>query len=114
MKYTVRAITKDDCNCEDCRAGRHLYELFQWEDGQWRWVGTVLQTYASAAECKGKHYWGLSFGPEDTWEDGTPIKDAVPTCADGEQGGTGERVALDADALMRSAEALAKHWGKRQ
>lgn len=108
MKYTVRPLSSDDCDCPDCRAGKHLYELCRWVDGQWKLVGVSLQNYASADECKANHWWGIEFRAGDTWEDGTPI-----TSREHKQSpasGTGQPVTLDREALQKSAEALERHW----
>jgi len=115
MKYTVTAETVDDCDCEDCRAGKHLYNLHRWTDGEWQFVGIGLQSYASAKDCQQNHHWGIEFQAEDVWEDGTPI---LPPTGMGEaapekpESGTGRKVTLDLEALAKSAESLNKHWVK--
>lgn len=108
MKYTVRPLSSDDCDCPDCRAGKHLYELCRWVDGQWTLVGFSLQNYASADDCKQNHWWGIEFSAGDTWEDGTPITSAEHM--EKPASGTGRKVLLDTAALQRSAEALERHW----
>ena len=107
MKYTVRPETVADCNCEDCRAGRHLYSLFRWQDGQWHWAGISLQTYASAEECKRRHDWG-DVGPDDTWEDGTPRAEPESQPAQQPVGPLGKGF-LNTDAMRKSYEALKRH-----
>ena len=113
MKYTVRPVTQANCQCPDCRAGRHLYSLLRWVDSEWQFVGISLQSYASAEDCQRSHHWGNQFAPEDTWEDGKPI---LPPASAGQaqpgkpQSGTGRRVTLDQDAFVKSAEALERHW----
>jgi hypothetical protein len=112
-KYTVLPMTRTDCDCEDCRAGKHLYELFRWTAGQWQSVAWSLQGYGSAEECKKNHYWGVAFQPGDTWEDGTPIvrpEDRRQTQPKTKEPGPRRMVPLDTDALRKSAEALKKHW----
>jgi hypothetical protein len=79
MKYTVKPAIVEGCECEECKAGRHLYFLYrcsELESG--RWSGVTLHTYASAQECKEDHYWGIRFGPDDVWEDGSPIVQPDP------------------------------------
>ena len=109
MKYRVEAQTVGGCQCDDCTAGKHLYELQRWEDGEWRFVGVSLQSYASADECKRNHCWGIEFHPDDVWEDGTPV--APPEPRVNPTSGTVGRVPLDVDAFMKSVEALKGHWG---
>jgi len=110
MKYTVIAATADGCDCEDCRADRHIYSLYRWSAEEWRFAAISLQAYASAEECRRRHYWGLEFKPDDTWEDGTPIvePDLAPSAE--LQSGTGGLVKLNTKALAKAAEALEKHW----
>lgn len=105
MRYAVKPVTVEACDCDDCRAGSHLYELFRWRDGQWQWVGISLQTYASAEECQRQHFWGVHFGPDDVWEDGTPIKEPEPR-----HPATPGEGKLNTTALRKSAEALKRHW----
>ena len=110
MKHIVIPETVEGCDCEDCKGGRHIYSLFCWRDGEWSWRATSLLTYTSAEECKRKHPWMLVFGPEDTWEDGTPLVDPEPVrpahCAEA----VGGMVPLDAAAFKKSADLLEKHW----
>ena len=108
MKYAVTPVTETDCDCPDCRAGRHLYELNRWRDGQWQFVGVSLQSYASAKDCKQHHYWGIEFQAGDVWEDGTAI--LPPESAERPKSNTGRRVTLDLDAFQKSAGALKRHW----
>jgi hypothetical protein len=108
MKYTVRPLSNDDCDCPDCRAGKHLYELYRWVDDQWKRVGFSLQGYASAEDCKQNHCWCIGFHADDTWEDGTPI--TPPEDMEKPASGTGGKVFLDMAALQKSAEALERHW----
>ncbi|MCL4785371.1 MAG: hypothetical protein KJ070_01055 [Verrucomicrobia bacterium] len=108
MKYTVRPVNSADCACPGCRAGKHLYELHRWAEGQWTFVGVSLQGYASADDCKQSHWWGIEFRAEDTWEDGTPITSAEHM--EKPASGTGHKVILDTAALQKSAEALERHW----
>jgi hypothetical protein len=101
-------LTRADCDCPDCRAGIHLYELHCWQDGQWQFVGVSLQSYASAAECKRSHWWGIKFRADDVWEDGTPI--TPPKHIEKPASGTGRKVMLDTAALQKAAERLKGHW----
>jgi hypothetical protein len=91
VKYTVEPEIVEGCECEDCRAGRHLYARC-----------------GSADACKRDHWWGIEFRAEDTWEDGTPITSAEQM--EEPASGTGQPVTLDTDALQKSAEALERHW----
>jgi len=113
MEYTVTPLTISNCQCPDCRAGKHLYELSRWVDGEWQFVGASLQGYASAGECKEQHYWGIEFRPDDVWEDGSPVlkpEDDGRSLPEKPQPVNGSKVTLDADALAKSAEALGMHW----
>jgi len=112
MKYTVEAITKANCDCEDCRAGKHLYQLNRWSNNTWHFVAMSLQSYASAEECKRNHDWGVQFVPEDTWEDGTPILEAEPAPPAEPPSGPVRMVPLNTKALVKSFESLQKHWLK--
>jgi hypothetical protein len=109
MKYTVVPATVENCECEDCKAGRYFYNLFSWEDNKWQWAATSLQSYSNAQECKRHHYWGIKFEPEDTWEDATPIVEPEPVCYPEAQPGQGGMVELDKEALAKAAEAFKKH-----
>ena len=108
MKYTVRPVTSGDCDCPGCRVGKHLYELYRRVEGQWAFVGVSLQGYASTDDCKRDHWWGIEFSAGDTWEDGTPITSAEHM--EKPASGTGGKVLLYTTALLRSAEALERHW----
>ena len=112
MKHKVEPVRVADCDCPDCRVGKHLYELFRWQDDQWQFVGISLQGYASTTECQQKHRWGIEFAAEDTWEDGTPIlppaREEPASPKPGKSGGGG-RVVLDLEKLAQSAAALEKH-----
>ena len=115
MKYTVRPMTNSDCDCEDCRAGKHLYSLHRCQDGEWKSIGFSLQSYASADACQRDHYWGIAFHPDDVWEDGTPILEPESAGQNDEEkptSDTGNRVPLNVEALRKSAEALERHWLK--
>lgn len=112
MKFTVEPVTVENCDCEACKAGKHLYELHQWSDNQWQFVGVSLQSYASAQECKLNHYWGVQFTPEDTWEDGTPIVKLQKATPEEPPSGTERMVPLDTKAIAESFETLQKHWLK--
>lgn len=113
VKYKVRLVTQANCHCPDCRAGKHLYELHRWRDGEWQFVGISLQSYASAEDCQRNHHWGIPFQAEDVWEDGTPI---LPPERRGQaqpaklKSGAGHKVILDHKAFVKSAEALERHW----
>jgi hypothetical protein len=117
MKYTVKPAIVEGCECEECKAGRHLYFLYrcsELESG--RWSGVTLHTYASAQECKEDHYWGVRFGPDDTWEDGSPIVQPDPLegmRAGDRKAGTGGMVPLNVEVLKKSAAMLEKHWVSR-
>ncbi|MGO8926240.1 MAG: hypothetical protein ACLQU3_05035 [Limisphaerales bacterium] len=113
MKYTVKPAIVEGCDCEECRAGRHLYALYRLPEIGSNWSAMSLQTYSSAEECKQNHYWGIEFGPDDTWEDGTPIveSNAIPEAhPDGPQPSKGGMVPLNTEALQKSAKLLEKHW----
>ncbi len=111
VTYTVRAETVEGCDCEDCRAGRHIYSLFRWRDNTWKWVGTSLQSYHSVEETKTKHLWCIDFEPGAVWEDGTPVVEPEPTNnSHQDQGGTVEWVPLDMSALQKSCETMLRHW----
>jgi hypothetical protein len=107
MTYKVVAETTPDCDCEDCRAGRHLYSLFRWRDGQWTHVGFSLQTYASPEDCMRQHSWGIEFEADAVWEDGSPVVPPQPVLtADRE---SQRMVTLDGEALARSLDSMRKH-----
>ena len=108
VKYTVEPEIVEGCECEDCRAGRHLYELHCWQDDQWTFVGVSLQSYASAEDCKRTHWWGIEFHADDVWEDGTPI--TSPKQMEKPASGTGRKVMLNTAALQQAAERLKGHW----
>ena len=108
MKYSVEPATVEGCDCEDCRAGRHLYYLYRLPATGQNWSAMSLQTYSSPEECKREHRWGLNFGPDDTWEDGSPI--VVPAPQRRSPPDEHGMVMLDGKAFKKSAEALAKHW----
>ena len=112
MTYTVKPIIVGDCNCEDCKAGRHLYVLYRLPATGSDWSAMSLQTYASPEEAKAKHWWGIDFGPNAVWEDGTPVVEsdpAHPAPEERDQSNSG-LVYLDTEALGKAAEALQKHW----
>ena len=111
MKYKVLPETVEGCDCEECQAGKHLYSLYRWTDKGWVHSQTSLQTYASAEECKRRHPWMVPEGNDHTWEDGTPLVAPIPEEAAHSDDGAQEMVALDIQALMKSAELLKKHWG---
>ena len=108
MTYTVIPIIAEDCDCEDCRAGRHLYVLYRLPATGKDWSAISLQMYASAEECKAKHPWGIVFGPNAVWEDGSPV--VVPKPTPEPHPDENGMVPLDGEALAKSAEALEKHW----
>ena len=108
MKYAVTPVTQTDCDCPDCRAGKHLYELHRWREGQWQFVGVSLQSYASAEDCKQHHYWGIEFQADDVWEDGTAILPQEST--ERPKSSTGRKVTLDLDAFQQAAGRLKGHW----
>jgi hypothetical protein len=108
MKYTVTPIVTEGCDCEDCKAGRHLYLLYRLPATGKDWSAMSLQMYASAEECKREHDWGLDFRPGDTWDDDSPI--VVPERKHEAHPDEKGMVLLDAKAFAKSAEALEKHW----
>jgi hypothetical protein len=113
MKYTVKPAIVEGCDCEDCRAGRHIYLLYRLPANGSDWSAMSLQAYSSAEECKRNHYWGIEFGPDAKWEDGTPVVEPEPmreAHPDGGQASTGGMVKLDGEALRKSAELLERHW----
>jgi hypothetical protein len=112
MRYKVVAETTPDCDCADCRAGRHLYSLFYWKDGEWMHAGFSLLTYTSPEDCMKNHWWGVQFAPDAVWEDGSPVvppKQALSADMDNEAPGTQRMVTLDGQALARSLESMRKH-----
>jgi hypothetical protein len=113
MKYTVEPIVEANCDCEECRAGRHFYELGQWEGDHWHWCAFSLRPYASAKDCKRFHYWG-DFQPGDTWEDGTPISPPETACPEGQPSCGGGMVRLNTQALASSFEAVLSHGPRFQ
>jgi hypothetical protein len=114
MRYTVKPVIVGGCTCPECRAGRHLYFLYRCSElASGRWSGVTLATYASAQACRERHSWGIRFGPDDTWEDGTPIAPPNPRAGGREAEPphpTGAAVSLNVEALRKAAELLAKHW----
>jgi hypothetical protein len=112
VRYRVEPLTAEGCDCEDCRAGRHLYALYRGTAQGSEWSAMSLQGYTSAEECKRKHWWGIDFGPNAVWEDGTPVVEPDPTLeksADEPQPDANGMVPLNGQALQRSLEALEKH-----
>jgi hypothetical protein len=109
MKYTVKPIIVEGCDCEDCGDGRHVYLLYRLPANGENWSAMSMQTYSSAEECKREHHWGLNFGPDDRWEDGAPI--VVPKPRASAQADVQGRVYLDAKPFRKFADFLAKHWG---
>ncbi|MCX6922645.1 MAG: hypothetical protein NT154_05435 [Verrucomicrobia bacterium] len=77
--FTVEPEVVEGCECEDCRAGRHVYSLYEWTGVGWEWAAISLRLYSSAEECKLKHWWGIDLGPNAVWEDGTPVVEPDPT-----------------------------------
>ena len=112
MTYTVKPIIVEGCDCEDCKAGRHLYVLYQLPATGSDWSAVSLQQYSSAEEAKAKHRWGIDFGPDAVWEDGTPVVVPEPahSAPEEREQSNGGSVYLDGKALGESAEALQKHW----
>jgi hypothetical protein len=108
MIYTVKPAIVEGCNCEECGAGRHLYYLYRLPATGKDWSALSMQSYSSAEECKREHHWGLNFGADDTWEDGSPI--VVPERKHEALPDENGMVLLDAEAFKKSAEALEKHW----
>jgi hypothetical protein len=107
MIYKVVAETTPDCDCADCRAGRHLYSLFCWRDGQWMHVGFSLQSYTSPEDCMKNHWWGVQFEPDDVWEDGSPVVPPEPTLAADME--SQRMVTVDGEAPARSLDSMRKH-----
>ena len=35
MKYTVKPEIVEGCDCEDCKAGKHIYSLYRWTEEGW-------------------------------------------------------------------------------
>ena len=50
--FTVEPETVEGCDCPDCRAGKHIYSLYEWSESGWQYAATSLQSYSSAEECK--------------------------------------------------------------
>ncbi len=112
MTYKVVADLIPDCDCEDCRAGRHLYSLFRWRDGQWLHIGFSLKTYASPQDCMRNHLWGIQFEPDAVWEDGSPVVQPKPTPvseSDGAVCGPKRMVQVDGVEFGKQMETLLKH-----
>jgi hypothetical protein len=107
MKYRVEPIIVDGCDCEDCKAGRHPYLLYRLPATGTHWSAMSLQTYASAEEAK-QHDWGIDFGPDAQWDDGSPVvvPEGRPSQAQPDERGM---VPLDGKAFAKSAEALIRH-----
>ena len=116
MTYTVEPEAVEGCECEDCQAGRHLYSLLRRTPNGWEWVAISLQAYTSAEECKQRHQWGIVFGPDAVWEDGSPVvePDPSPEVQDNSGQPRGGMVPLNLEALQKSADALERHWGRGQ
>jgi len=111
MKYTVKPMVLEGCDCEDCRSGKFLYSLYRINDDGEQECAFTLHSYSSAEECKYHHYWGIPFGPDDIWEDGAPIraqKPIPPARRDGR--GEGSFMPLNGQALQECAERMMKHW----
>jgi hypothetical protein len=106
--YTVKPIISEGCGCEDCKAGRHVYLLYRLPATGPNWSAMSMQPYTSPEDCKQNHWWGLKFGPEDTWEDGAPI--VVPEPEHKAQPDEHGMVPLNDEALGKSADLLEKHW----
>jgi len=102
----------EGCACEDCKAGRHFYVLYRLPATGSNWSSMSLQMYASPEEAKAKHWWGINFGPDAVWEDGTPVVEPeLPHSApDVKEPSSDGLVCLDVEALGKSAEALERHW----
>ena len=110
--YRVVPLTRSNCDCPDCRAGKHLYELQRWRDNRWQDAAVSLQGYRTAEEAR-HHYWGIRFESDAVWEDGTPVegREAMQhPQPKSEEPYTGPMVPLNTDALRKSAKALEKHW----
>jgi hypothetical protein len=110
MTYKVVPATVDGCDCEDCKAGRHIYCLYRWRADEWHFAAISLYTYASVQDCQRRHHWCLEFKPGDTWEDGSPIVEPELVPSPRRQALPGGGVVLDTTALAKSAEVLRKHW----
>ncbi len=112
MTYKVVAENPLGCDCEDCRAGRHLYSLFRLQDGKWQYVGTTLQTYATPEACIRDHSWGVQFEPDAVWEDGCPVVQVESTPASGLECGESEppgMVQINSADFADQMETLLKH-----
>jgi hypothetical protein len=118
MKYTVVPAIDEGCTCKECKAGRHLYYLYRCSNLQGGdWSAVTLHTYASAQECKENHYRGIQFGPDDTWEDGSPIMQPYPLEGQRDKEARSDRpamVPLNAEICKKSAAMLGKHWLPRE
>src|ERR1017187_9625188 len=107
MKYRVEPVIVEGCDCADYKAGRHLYRRYRIPARGEKWSAMSLQAYSSAEECKQKHYWGIQFGPDATWEDGTPVVQPEPmrkAHPDGGQPNTGGGVRLDGKMVGKWAD----------
>lgn len=112
MTYTVKPETREGCDCDDCKAGRHIYSLYRKVGAGWQWAATSLQTYSSEEDAR-NHDWGIVFGPRAVWEDGTPIPEPEPIPKNTRKHGGVRMVALNTKALARSADLLRRHWRAR-
>ena len=113
MKYAAKPAIVDGCDCEYCKAARHIYFLYRLPATGKNESALSLQLYSSAEECKRKHFWGIQFRPDATWEDGTPVVEPEPIQAahpDGRRSGTEGRVRLDGKMFGKWAEKLKRHW----
>ena len=117
VKYYVQPAIVEGCDCEDCRAGRHIYTLYRFPAKGRDWSAISLQAYSSAEECKRRHDWGIQFEPDAVWDDGSPVvqpRSMEQTKAKEQRSGVGEMVPLDAKAFAKSAETLKKHCDPSQ
>lgn len=108
MIYGIVPITTSRCDCEDCRAGKFLFDLQSFRDGEWCWSGMTLVSYANVEDCRLHHDWGIQFPPGATWEDGTPI---VPPKEEPRPIGParGEAGFIDPSSLQPAIRSLSEH-----
>ena len=111
--YSVQPELVGGCDCEDCRAGRHVYSLYELTEAGWEWAAMSLKLYTSAEECKRRHWWGIHLGPNALWADGQPVVEADPmkeVRPNQPQPDANGMVPLDTKALLKSFEVVKRHW----
>jgi hypothetical protein len=108
MKFRLEPMVFAGCDCEYCKAGLHLYFLYRIPAPEGRWSAFSLQPYRSVEEAK-QHYWGINFGPDPTWEDGTPV--VQPQC-EPRSPEESKPVPLDRGSFATAADLLGQHFAE--